>query len=189
MDRLSSTRQSGGNSPDTGFVTEGCETTNVLSNSPPLSMFDLDEQKIIDYIEYRLNKIYKNWPNVYEVKNVVLKVLDDATALTTGDGKMYFTVPKELADMQLISVGAHVYTVSSSGTPTVQIHNLTDAADILSTLITIDANEKDSSIATAPAVINKANSIMAEGDELRIDVDVAGTGTKGLEVRLGFVKY
>jgi len=117
---------------------------------------------------------------------VVLKVIADDTSLTTGDGKMYFTIPIELNGMNLVSVGAHVYTVSSSGLPTIQIHNLTDTADMLSTRITIDANEKDSKDATAAAVIDTDHDDVATGDEIRIDVDGAGTGTKGLEIRLGF---
>ena len=119
-------------------------------------------------------------------KNVVIKCIADGTTLTTGDGKAHFTIPVELNGMNLISVGAHVYTVSSSGTPTFQVHNLTDAVDMLSTLLTIDANEKDSKDATTPAVINGANDDVATGDELRFDCDVAGTGTKGMEIRLGF---
>ncbi len=117
---------------------------------------------------------------------VILKVIADDTALTTGDGKMYFTIPVELNGMNLVSVGAHVYTVSSSGTPTIQIHNATDSQDMLSTRITIDANEKDSKDATAAAVIDTTHDDVATGDEIRIDVDVAGTGTKGLEIRMGF---
>lgn len=124
--------------------------------------------------------------SVYGTKTVILKPIAEGTDLTTGDGKMYFTIPIELNGMDLVSVGAHVYTVSSSGLPTVMIHNLTDTVDVLSTAITIDANEKDSKDATTPAVIDTANDDVVTGDEIRIDVDVAGTGTKGLEVRLGF---
>lgn len=119
---------------------------------------------------------------------VVLKVIADDTALTTGDGKMYFTIPVELNGMNLVSVGAHVYTASSSGLPLIQIHNLTDTADMLSTRITIDANEKDSKDATAAAVIDTTHDDVATGDEIRIDVDGAGTGTEGLEIRMGFRK-
>ena len=119
---------------------------------------------------------------------IVLKVIADDTALTTGDGKMHFTIPAELNGMNLVSVGAHVYTVSSSGLPTIQIHNLTDTVDMLSTRITIDANEKDSKDATTAAVIDTTHDDVATGDEIRIDVDVAGTGTKGLEIRMGFRK-
>ena len=119
---------------------------------------------------------------------VVVKVIADDAALTTGDGKCYFTIPVELNGYNLVSVGAHVYTVSSSGTPIVQLHNLTDTVDMLSTRITIDANEKDSSTAATAAVIDTDHDDVATGDEIRIDVDGAGTGTKGLEVRMGFRK-
>ncbi len=117
---------------------------------------------------------------------IIIKVIDDVTALTTGDGKTHVTIPIEMNGMNLISVGAHVYTVSSSGLPTVMIHNLTQAVDMLSTAITIDENEKDSKDAVAPAVIDTGNDDVATGDEIRIDVDVAGTDILGLEIRLGF---
>lgn len=117
---------------------------------------------------------------------IVLKVLADTTVLTTGDGKTKVTIPVEFNGMDLVSVGAHVYTASTAGTPTIQIYNATQAADMLSTRVTIDANEKDSSSAATPAVIDAANDDVATGDELRIDVDVAGTNTTGLEVRMGF---
>jgi len=88
--------------------------------------------------------------------------------------------------MNLVSVGAHVFTASTSGLPSVQIRNFTDSVDMLSTNVTIDANEKDSNSAATQVVINPATDDVVEGDELQIDVDVAGTGTLGLEVRLGF---
>lgn len=119
-------------------------------------------------------------------KTVYIKVLAEGTALTTGDGKVYFTVPDTLNGMNLVDADAVVYTVSSSGTPTVQIHNLTDTQDMLSTLITIDATEYSSYTAAAQPVINASYDDVATGDRLRIDVDVAGTGTKGLDVILTF---
>lgn len=125
-------------------------------------------------------------PNSAITRIVIVKVIADDTTLTTGDGKMYFTVPPELNSMNLVDADAHVYTVSSSGTPTIQIHNLTDINDMLATLITIDANEKDSSTALIPSIIDQAKDDVATADELRIDVDVAGTGTKGLEIRMTF---
>lgn len=115
-----------------------------------------------------------------------VKVIADDTALTTGDGKVTITIPQELTGMNLVGAHAAVYTVSSSGTPTIQIHNLTDVQDMLSTLITIDANEFSSYTALAPPVINAALDDVVTGDRLRIDVDVAGTGTAGLDVILSF---
>jgi len=124
--------------------------------------------------------------SIFGTKNVVVKVVADDTDLTAADGLMHFTIPSELNGMNLISVGAHVYTVSSGGLPTFQIHNLTDAADMLSTAITIDVSEKDSKDAATPAVIDTAHDDVATGDEIRFDCDVAGTGTKGMEIRMGF---
>ena len=123
---------------------------------------------------------------VVHTRVAAIKCIADDTALTVANGKAYFTVPVELNGMNLVSVGAHVYTVSSSGTPTFQIHNLTQTADMLSTLLTIDVSEKDSKDAAIPAVIDGANDDVATGDELRFDCDVAGTGTKGMEIRMGF---
>lgn len=123
----------------------------------------------------------------YGIRVVSIQVTDpNGDALTTGDGKAYFRVPSVMNGWNLVAVAAHVTTVSSSGLPTIQIHNVTNTVDILSTALTIDANEKDSSTATTTAVINAANDDVATGDELRIDVDVAGTGTKGLIVELQF---
>lgn len=107
-------------------------------------------------------------------------------AITTGDGKAHWRVPSTLNGFNLIAVAASVTTASSSGIPTVQIHNITSAADILSTKLTIDANETDSSTAADAAVINAAEDDVATADKLRIDIDVAGTGAKGLLVELQF---
>lgn len=108
------------------------------------------------------------------------------SAITTGDGKAYFRVPSILNGLNLTSVAAAVSTVSSSGAPTIQIHNVTQAVDMLTTRITIDASETDSSTAATPAVIDTGNDDVATGDLLRIDIDVAGTGAKGLIVEMQF---
>lgn len=119
-------------------------------------------------------------------RDVEVKVFDDATALATGDGKLIFCVPASLGGCDLTAAHAFVTTVSSSGTPTVQIRNITQAADMLTTRITIDASEFTSYTAAAAPVIDTGNDDVATGDLIAIDVDVAGTGTKGLGVILTF---
>lgn len=127
-------------------------------------------------------------------KMASLYVVDGATTLTTGDGKAYLRIPSYLNGMNLVSCSAAVITTSSSGTPTVMLargrqSSATSAhtfADMLSTAITIDANEYDSKDATTAAVINGSNDDVATGDLIRVDVDVAGTGTKGLIVTMSF---
>lgn len=110
----------------------------------------------------------------------------NGSAITTGDYKAYVMIPLELNGYNLVAVAASVSTVSSSGTPTIQIRNVTQAADMLSTRITIDANENTSYTAATPPVIDTANDDVATGDLIAVDIDVAGTGAKGLNVYLAF---
>lgn len=117
-----------------------------------------------------------------------IKVFPDTTAVTTGDGKFIFVVTahEHIAGKNLTGVSAYITTVSSSGLPTVQIRNITQGVDMLTTKVTIDASEYSSDTATTPAVIDTANDDVALGDRIAIDVDVAGTGAKGLGVTLVF---
>lgn len=108
-------------------------------------------------------------------------------AITTGNGKAYIRVYPVMNGMNLTAVGASVSTVSSSGAITVQVRRVRSGspADMLSTPITIDASETDSSTAAA-AVIDAANDDVATADQIHIDIDAAGTGAKGLFVTLTF---
>lgn len=119
-------------------------------------------------------------------KDIEIKVLDDATTLTTGDGKIIFCIPASLGGCDLSAIAAFVTTVSSSGLPTVQIRNITQTADMLTTKVTIDASEFTSYTAATAAVIDTGNDDVATGDLIAVDVDVAGTGAKGLGVILTF---
>lgn len=118
---------------------------------------------------------------------VYLQVTDPAgAALTTGDGKAYFTVPLELNGMNLVRAHASLTTVSSSGLPTFQLANVTDTVDMLSTKVSIDASEFTSYTAATAPVIDTSKDDVVTGDLLRVDCDVAGTGAKGVSVILTF---
>jgi hypothetical protein len=117
---------------------------------------------------------------------ISLKVISDGDTLVTGDGQLLWTVPAVLDGWELVPPGAGIFTPSSSGLPTVQIHNLTTGHDMLSTLITIDENEYNSYDAEDQPVVDDDYKTVSAGDRLRFDVDVAGTGTKGLEVQPRF---
>jgi len=74
---------------------------------------------------------------------------------------------------------------STSGLVTVQAANCGSdpgaaGTDILSTAASIDVGEFSSLTASAQPVI--ANPALALGDYIRIDVDISGTGAKGLDV-------
>lgn len=125
---------------------------------------------------------------IADQKRVMEVLVSDpnGSAITTGDGKAYIVIPNLLNGHNLVDADAAVTTVSSSGTPTVQIANVSQAADMLSTKITIDANENTSYTAATAPVIDTGNDDVATGDILRVDIDVAGTGAKGLVVILTF---
>lgn len=109
----------------------------------------------------------------------VLSSNNDNLAVGDGQGQFTFLVPEEFDGWKIVGAHACVYTPSTSGTPTFQLHNVTDAVDILSTKITIDINEYSSYSAATPPVINTSNNTLATGDRIRFDCDVSGTGTKG----------
>lgn len=110
-----------------------------------------------------------------EVIGVALS--DEDTAIETGTAVVTIRMPFA---MTLTGVRANLNTVSSSGIPTVDINEA--GSTILSTKLTIDASEKTSETAATAAVIDDAS--LADDAEITFDIDVAGTGAKGLKVWL-----
>lgn len=157
---------------------------DIVSTGKYVLIYDLDNDRYVanDVVDAQVT-----------VKEAAIQVIGQDDVLTTGDGKAVFRISPEMIGMDLTNVYASTTTVSTSGTPTVQIARgrLTapgtrSFVDMLSTPVTIDINEFDSKDATTPAVINTANDDIADGDIIRVDVDVAGTGTTGLYVTLVF---
>lgn len=112
---------------------------------------------------------------------------DFTTNTATGDGKAYFTIPPSAGGMDLVGVHARVITAGTTNTTDIQIHNVTQAADMLSTKITIDSTETGSNTAATPPVIDTGNDDVASYDLIRIDVDaVSTTPAQGLIVTLEF---
>lgn len=110
-------------------------------------------------------------------ENMIVAVGDEATAITTGTGKVTFRMPYAFT---VTGVRASLTTASSSGAPQVDINE--SGVSILSTPLTIDATEKTSTTAATAAVISDAS--LADDAEITIDIDTAGTGAAGLKVTL-----
>lgn len=127
--------------------------------------------------KYRMNSgaTAPEWTTDTEV--IGIPVSDTTTAITTGTAKVTFRMPYAFT---LTSVRASLSTASSSGLPTFDINE--GGTTILSTKLTIDANEKTSTTAATAAVIS--DSALADDAEMTIDIDVAGTGAKGAWVYL-----
>ena len=126
------------------------------------------------------------WSN-YGKRIVQIYTVEWTTDVATGDGQGYIRIPVELNGWNLVWVACAVITAGTTGTTDVQIHNVTQAADTLSTKLTIDTTETDSSTAATPAVIDTANDDVATADQIRIDVDaVSTTAPKWLIIELTF---
>lgn len=110
---------------------------------------------------------------------------DETTAVTTGDAKMTFRMPCAVTlNAGNAGVRLSCSTASSSGLPTVDVNE--NGSTILSTKVTLDANEKTSLTAATAVVISDTS--LADDAEITVDVDVAGTGCKGLKLLLRGVR-
>tara|TARA_B100000749_G_scaffold280852_1_gene279283 strand:- start:97 stop:1332 length:1236 start_codon:yes stop_codon:yes gene_type:complete len=121
------------------------------------------------------------------IRYIQMFAFDAGTDCETGNGASYVHVPAAYAGMNLVEVHAEAITAGTTGTMDIQIHNVTQTADMLSTKITLDSTESGSDTAATPAVIDTSNDDVAVNDMLRIDVDaVQTTAAKGLLVTMGF---
>jgi hypothetical protein len=93
-------------------------------------------------------------------------------------------IPEHWHGAVLTNVSAGVFTVSSSGLVTVRVYNATLGKNVLSTNVTIDANERTSLTAATPPVVNPTYATLTKGDLFQFFVETAGTGAKGLQVDL-----
>ena len=156
----------------------------------PLTYLDTDGTLAADSdTKIATQKAVKTYADTLTNRAVVMVVIDYTTSCTTGDGKAYFRIPDLLNSMILSTVAACCVTAGTTGTMDIMIRNVTDVVDMLTTKITIDSTETDSSTAATPAVIDTAHDDVATGDLLAVDIDaVHTTAAKGLLVSMTFAK-
>jgi hypothetical protein len=104
---------------------------------------------------------------------------DETTAIIAGNDKVTFRLPCAII---LSEVRASLTEAQTSGSIfTVDIR--VNGSSILSTLLTIDNNEKTSKTATTPAVISTTS--LSDDDEITVDITQVGNGTaKGSKITL-----
>lgn len=149
-------------------------------------------------VERRVHSLERRVPpsaGVYEIKVFADagagdgNLPDEVSVVSTGDGKFIFVIPHPLNLYFMTMAQAFITTISSSGAVTVMLRNATSSVDMLSTAITIDQGDYSSYAALTPPVIDYANCQVSTGDRIAIDVDTAGTGARGLGVKLAFTPY
>ena len=112
-------------------------------------------------------------------------VFDFAADVATGNGKFCFHVPSTIYGFNMVEVHAEVITAGTTNTTDIQLHNLSQTSDILSTVLTIDSSETGSDTARAAAVINTSEDDLQTNDLIRVDVDaISTTAPKGLNLTL-----
>ena len=177
-----------GHASDTTIARSAAGKITVEGNLVP-SIADPNADRILiwddsagDYVAATLSSnlvISGTAIRVYEVWGGAIS--DETTAITTGTGKLSFSIPYEF---NVVGVYATLNTASSSGTPTFDINEA--GTTIISTKIVIDANEFTGGSAgyqgTAAAAAVISDAVIAAFAQITVDIDVAGTGAKGAKV-------
>lgn len=136
------------------------------------------------------NKIIRSNGTTFELATLTryfTVMLNKDVSLVTGDDAARIRIPSELNGYRISEVAAS--RKSGTGVPNIQIRNVRTGNNVLSTALTIDSGETDSSTAATPAVINTANDDVQTGDQIAFDVDGAGTSTLLMIVQIGLVRY
>jgi len=163
-------------------------------NNLPLDTVMSSSADFIPFYDTAATAVKKITPinSVFFNRTIIIKVLPDAIPTYVGNGITSITIPLALNGLVLSAVagelGAHVYTAGVTGTTDIMIHNVTQAVDMLTTAITIDAGETDSSTAATAPVVDTANNDVSTADVIRFDIDAisSGTAANGLEIRMQF---
>lgn len=98
------------------------------------------------------------------------------------DGGPELFIPADLNGAKLVAAAAFL---AIAGAIELQVRNITQAVDMLTTPITVDAGQTTSYGSTTQSVPD-ASIIMAAGDAIGFDVDDADGDALGLIVALGF---
>ena len=180
------------NQVDANFdnLNDGKEDT--LNNLP----LDTAMSSTADYIEFydtAATAVKKITPinSVFFNRTVIMKVLPDSIPTYVGNGISAFTIPLAINGLYLSGtagdLGAHVYTAGTTGTTDIMLRNSTTGNDMLTTVITIDSGELDSSTAAAAPVVGSNNQV-STADVIMFDIDAVSSGTaaNGLEIRMQF---
>lgn len=120
-------------------------------------------------------------------RTVFIVILDDTvdTAVADGEGDFEWVPGDIFAGYNIVDIECGVYVAGTTGTTDIQLHNVTSAADVLSTKCTIDSGETSSHTAEAPAVIDTGEDDITSADRYRFDFDaISTTAAKGAWIEL-----
>lgn len=109
--------------------------------------------------------------------------------ITPGNGKFYYDIVGQMGGGRLVYCKAKLITAGVGSTMLIQIHNLTQAVDMLATRLMVNSGSLDSSDAATPYDIDEDNDDLADNDTLRVDIDQNhSTPGQGLILTLGIIE-
>lgn len=167
--------------PATASAKNHIKITNAATNNYPVIEAVGDDSNV------NLDLKGKGTGTVRKPTSVSIQVVAGGDSIAIGDGQAYITIPEECNGMNLVGAHARVVTAGTTNTTNIQIRNVTDSVDMLSTKLTIDSGETGSDTAATPAVIDPTKDDVVTNDLLAIDIDaISSTAPKGLIIRLRF---
>lgn len=135
------------------------------------------------------NQFVNNDKALYRAtRYMYVEIYKSGLDVETGDGAFSFHVPPYMNGMNLTYVVAYHHTAGAGGDDTlIQLYNVTDTVDMLSTRLQIDSGEQGSWNASTSYVIDTTNDDLDTNDILRVDIDQLDSGTvpEGLLFGLG----
>lgn len=150
----------------------GFLTTRTQFSSAACSVKSLDRWSVVGDLNIAI-------AGVSQTIDMALSDLTNPVAIAAGAG--YWVARYNCT---LVEVIASVLVPSTSGLPQFAVKK--NGTTMLSTNVTIDANEQSSITAATPPVISV--SAIAKGDLITCDIVTAGTGTKGAQIGLGILR-
>jgi hypothetical protein len=119
--------------------------------------------------------------------SVPVHTTDEAVASASGAGGAFWRVPAAFDGYRLAAIGASVFTPGTGGSTSIQVRNVTQSVDMLSTPMLIEDGETGTQTSSQPGTIDTNNAVVAEGDLLVFDLTVtASSAPMGLIADLIF---
>jgi hypothetical protein len=116
---------------------------------------------------------------------VSIEAIASTVDVTVLDGHAYIMIPPAMNGWSLSYANAGVITAGTTNPTTIDIYNVTQAVDMLSTAISIASA---ATVGTAGTVKTNGDEIVSTNDILRVDgTTVSATPPKGLVVPLQFI--
>lgn len=121
-----------------------------------------------------------------DVKYSTIIVLSPLMACVVGDDHIQFPIPASLDGWVLTGIKGYVNTAGSTGTMTVQIENVTQEEDMLSTLLTFASG---AAVDNGSAEIDATKNDVSSGNIISVNIDtIHTTPAMGLFIELEWSK-